>query len=202
MSLSAPAQPPAAPLSSIAGLAAIDPKTLHHGRNAIMGIAALADSLRGTSLSDIGARIVLATEGDLKTLPQVKERLAAIAALIPSAPTTAKATAVNPFHAKIVAMRERAAKSAANGGTAETPDADAAIYDRYAGLKGSERQTFFSANRAALVREHTRRANAPTAEQSDVLAKYQALAGAERQAFYAAHERELWTAYRASLRAA
>lgn len=189
----------AATLQSIRGLTALDPRTLDHGFASFEGINALAVSLRGTELSKLGAQIehlaAAAARGDerAKTLPQAKQKLEAINALLPALPGVSGATPA-------AALPSRA--STAPAPSAPAVQASSALYDRYSALTGSARHQFFSANREALVREHTRRATAPTAQQSDVLAKYQTLTGAERQAFYAQHERELWSAFRASRRAA
>jgi hypothetical protein len=217
---------PQSPLQTIAALCASEPATLSGANDLISAIGAVAVTLRGTSHAALGEKIHEATIPRVdkplpKTLPQAKEALAAIGALIPSTQgvnsvpgstmTDAERNAAAADLKRRVALsmlaKRRARESAsafspADVAPAQSANPDSLAYDSYESLKGKERQAFFSANREALVREHTNRAAATaTAVHGDLVAQYMALTGQARADFYAQHSRELFEAHRAQSRA-
>jgi signal peptide peptidase SppA len=178
-----------------------------------------ADGISGSSLSDAGRALIQAdvdsiygmfTSDVRKGRPGVSNASmqgqvfrgdkAAVAGLVDGVLPDLAALLADDLSALMTKTTISAMHSKPQSHTAADPDA--ALYDRYSALTGSARHQFFSANREALVREHTRRANALTPAQTDVLAKYQALTGAARQEFYRANEGALWAAYKRQRRAA
>ncbi len=208
-------QPPAAVLTTVATLAALPPPTLTSAMDTFSTIKHLGAALQGTEFAEVGKKIVAAAESAsfgedrVRTLPQAREKLAAIGALIPAAPQSAStptpsAPPIAERRAEIRAKMHARSAAAATAKPETVPPAattDAAIYERYGQLTGHARHEYLSAHRAELVREHARLAHALTPAESDVLERYGALSGAARQEFYRQNENAIWSAFRRQRRA-
>jgi hypothetical protein len=191
---------------TISALCATAPKTLTGANDMLNVIAEQAISFSSTPHADIGEKIramagVGADNPLPKTLPQARVRLSEIAALLPSSGSTA-APVAKISAGRAVRDAERAALSlpeeTATLAKIAAAGSDAPIWDRYLSLKGNDRQTYFSANREALIRENARRTDAAaTALHGDVVGQYMSLTGQARSDFYDKHHRELFEAHRA-----
>jgi hypothetical protein len=216
----------AATLQSIRVLTAVDPRTLDHARTTFQGVSALAVSLRGTEFSTLGEQVEKAASaaayGDscAKTLPQAREKLSAIAALLPVASAGVQAPAASSSipgstmsdaerdaaaadlkRSVALRMRDRRAAAAApakSGALSSDTLSGDALLARYASLKGSDRFAFFQTHRDALIEAEARKADAEKMSlHADVVTQYMSLTGQARADFYEKHQHELWEAHRA-----
>jgi hypothetical protein len=216
------------PLTEVRTLATTEPKTLSQAHEALHAIVDLGvTKLREAVSADLAAKITAAAQngvcGDsrVRTLPQAREKLAAIAALLPSTDriVTAHPTPRMQTTSKIFVGGAAPNPIKIRDVFVQSPKDDADALRIYQTLAAPIRQDFYALHEQAIWRAYRGRirpaaistitaASAPpvsavsatagaTTVHADLVAQYMSLTGQARSDFYAKHSRELFEAHRA-----